>query len=134
MSIVPGTNGQLRMTDSSEQLTEFGEVEVAAAYTDWRCWVIIQLKDPRLLTHEWATAVQILQDQWQSFRKRPEYRDQRLFGILSTEDICRLYIEPSFEAGPPVLFEYKGRSEFVSYPMAKDDDLEALKAFGFFWD
>ncbi|RAH81756.1 hypothetical protein BO86DRAFT_399592 [Aspergillus japonicus CBS 114.51] len=107
MFIVPGTNGQWRSTDCSKQLTQFGEVEFAAAYTDMRCGVFIELKDPRPLTQDWATAVQILQDQWQSFCKRPEYRDQLLFGVLGTEDICR------FEFGK-----------------VKDDDVEALNAFG----
>ncbi|OJJ96985.1 hypothetical protein ASPACDRAFT_46509 [Aspergillus aculeatus ATCC 16872] len=87
----------------------------------------IGLKDPMLLTNNWMPAIEILQDRWQNYRQRPEYRGGRLLGVLISGDICRLYVEPLVERGPPMLFKYQGRSEFVPFP--KEDDLEAFNAF-----
>ncbi|PYH43512.1 uncharacterized protein BP01DRAFT_384445 [Aspergillus saccharolyticus JOP 1030-1] len=90
--------------------------------------VVLYLTDARMLAEDWAPAIQMLQEQWQTHRQaQSEFAGKPLGGILLTAKGLRLYAPASADDGQPQGFEHEGRSEFP--PLELEEAPEIFFAF-----
>ncbi|RAH86062.1 hypothetical protein BO86DRAFT_375609 [Aspergillus japonicus CBS 114.51] len=109
--------------------TPHGEVMIYSLTIVGTYIVVIESRDPRFKTDNWAPGLELVQERWRSkraeYEEHQEYRDWPMGGMIRVDGHFRLYREALTAdggTGPAQRGNYHGRHEFPEFRPDVDPD------------